>query len=61
LIGLCDGWGWATTYCAATDEAPSSNRLHPIKTQIQNEDRIAANPPYGIRMVGDDDIEAFYK
>jgi len=30
LIGLCDVWGWVTTYWAAADAAPSPSRLHPI-------------------------------
>jgi hypothetical protein len=38
LIGLCDAWGWVTTYCAAADGALSPIRLHPIKSHIQNED-----------------------
>jgi hypothetical protein len=27
LMGLCDVWGWVTTYWAAADAAPSPNRL----------------------------------
>ena len=27
MIGLCDVWGWVTTYWAAADAAPSPNRL----------------------------------
>ena len=46
LTGLCDVWGWVTTYWAAADAAPSPNRLHPIKTQLQNEDR-NVNPAIG--------------
>ncbi len=43
LTGLCDGWGWVTTYWAAADAAPSPN---PIKTHIQNED-CNVNPAIG--------------
>jgi hypothetical protein len=46
LIGLCDVWGWVTTYRAAAVAAPSPNRLHPIKSHIQNEDR-NVNPAIG--------------
>ena len=46
LIGLCGVWGWVTTYSAAAVAAPSPNRLHPIKSQIQIEDR-NVNPAIG--------------
>jgi hypothetical protein len=39
LIGLCDVWGWVTTYWAAADAAPSPNRFHPKKSHVWNEDR----------------------
>jgi hypothetical protein len=46
LTGLCDVWGWVTTYRAAAVAAPISNRRHPIKSHIQNEDR-NVNPANG--------------
>ena len=46
LIGLCDVWGWVTTYCAAADAAPSPNRLHPKKPHTHNENR-NVNPAIG--------------
>ncbi|MDX2440114.1 MAG: hypothetical protein QNK40_06135 [Desulfobacterales bacterium] len=40
LIGLCDGWGLVTIYCAATDAATGPNRHQTILIQIPNEDSI---------------------
>ena len=46
LIGMCDVWGRVTTYWAAADAASSPNRLHSIRTHIQNED-CNVNPTIG--------------
>ncbi len=40
LMGLCDGWGIVTKYCAATDAAIGPNQLQTICIQIPNKDRI---------------------